>query len=152
MKEKERKSKKEKKKRNGVIRVKTSRLPFCHAEKKEFTTSCRHRFPVSLRPRRGRQSNLRIERANAGKRARGCARKSFDSPRSEEVTGAAVKGRFSLNGREFSWPPCIGAPYDIHTHTQVYEVTCRSHTSQAVKCGACAWASTSVRRSLLDSV
>lgn len=65
------KKRKGKEKRNRVIRVKTSCLPFCRAEKKEFTTSCRHRFPVSLRPRRGRQSNLRVEGANAGKRARG---------------------------------------------------------------------------------
>lgn len=75
-------------KRNQVTRVKTSRLPFRRAEKKEFATSCRRRFPVSLRPRRGRQSNLGVE----SERQRTCDGGSrprepvgSGSPRSEKV-------------------------------------------------------------------
>lgn len=81
------------------------------AEKKEFATSCRHRFPVSLRPRRGRQSNLGVEserrwtceglRPRAGPSAKKCC-----SYREGTV--------FPLNGEGFSWPPCIGTSCDIY--------------------------------------
>lgn len=82
------------------------------AKKKEFATSCRHRFPVSLRPRRGSAIEFRG-------RKRTCEGLRPRAGPSAKRRSATMKRRFSLNGEGFSRPPCIGTSCDIYIYIYI---------------------------------
>lgn len=114
-------------------------MPFCR-EKKEFATSCQHRFPVSLRPRRSRQSNLGVE----SERRRTCKglhpkagppRRPFDPPRSGRSAARAntqgndfTKRDSYTQGRRIFLTTLYIRHIAWHIHTR--GATCRTHTDR----------------------